>query len=151
MIRREWIAAAAVALLAARIHAAPLPANLRNDIDNANREWLEGLKTGDAARAAAGFAGDAVNCNAAGDCVRGIDALRAGYADLIARFGNATGGVVRSETLHVDHDLAFETGYAEALFANANARKGRFATVWKLQKDGHWKIIRNLALPPAPQ
>jgi ketosteroid isomerase-like protein len=72
------------------------------------------------------------------------------YKEVIAKFGRATSGFVRSETLHVDHDLAYESGYAEAHFLNGAVRKGRFSTVWKLQDDGHWKIFRNISLPAAP-
>jgi ketosteroid isomerase-like protein len=128
---------------------AELPANLREDIDAGNQAWVDGLKAGDANRVVSGFARDSVNCNAAGDCVKGLMAVAAQYKELIAKFGLATSGFVRSETLHVDHDLAYESGYAEAHFSNDAVRKGRFSTVWKLQDDGHWKIFRNISLPPA--
>jgi ketosteroid isomerase-like protein len=59
-------------------------------------------------------------------------------------------GFVRSETLHVDHDLAYESGYSEARFPHGLVLKGRFSTVWKRQGDGHWKIFRNISLPAAP-
>jgi ketosteroid isomerase-like protein len=130
------------------VNAADLPPHLRHDIDAGNREWVDGLKRGDAALVVRAYAEDAVNCSAAGDCVRRPAAVAAQYEKVIAEFGRATGGFVRSETLHVDHDLAYETGYAEAHFADGRARKGRFSTVWKRQPDGHWKIFRNLSLPP---
>jgi ketosteroid isomerase-like protein len=127
-----------------------LPANLRKDIDAGNQAWVDGLKAGDANRVVSGYSQDSVNCNAAGDCVRGPMAVAAQYKEVIARFGHATSGFVRSETLHVDHDLAYESGYAEAHFLNGTVREGRFSTVWKRQGDGHWKIFRNLSLPAAP-
>jgi ketosteroid isomerase-like protein len=133
--------------------AADLPANLRADIDAGNQAWVDGLQAGDANRVVSGFAQDSVNCNAAGDCVKGLMAVAAQYKDVIAKFGLATSGFVRSETLHVDHDLAYESGYAEAHFLNGAVLKGRFSTVWKRQDDGHWKIFRNISLPapPSPQ
>ncbi len=130
--------------------AADLPANLREDIDAGNQAWVDGLKAGDANRIASSYSQDSVNCNAVGDCDKGLMAVTAQYKEVIARFGRATSGFVRSETLHVDHDLAYESGYAEAHFLNAAVLEGRFSTVWKRQGDGHWKIFRNISLPPAP-
>jgi ketosteroid isomerase-like protein len=127
-----------------------LAANLRNDIDAGNQAWVDGLKAGDANRIVSGYSQDSVNCDAAGDCVKGRMAVAAQYKEVIARFGRATSGFVRSETLHVDQDLAYESGHAEARFPDGAVRKGRFNTVWKLQDDGHWKIFRNISLPAVP-
>jgi ketosteroid isomerase-like protein len=127
-----------------------LAANLRNDIDAGNQAWVDGLKAGDANHIVSSYSQDSINCNAAGDCVKGPMAVAAQYKEVIARFGRATGGLVRSGTLRVDHDLAYESGYAEARFLNDVVPRGRFSTVWKLQDDGHWNIFRNISLPAAP-
>jgi uncharacterized protein (TIGR02246 family) len=130
--------------------AAQAPANLKQDIAAGNQGWVDGLKAGDADRIASCYAPDAVNCSAGGECVKGVPAVAEQYKKVIAEFGRATDGTVRSETLRVDHDLAYEAGYAEAHFAGGKVRRGRFSTVWKLQPDGHWKIFRNMSLPAAP-
>jgi ketosteroid isomerase-like protein len=130
--------------------AADLPTNLKKDIDAGNQAWVDGLKAGDIDRIVSSYSQDSVNCNAAGDCVKGLMAVAAQYKEVVARFGRASSGFVRSETLHVDHDLAYESGYAEAHFLNGAVRKGRFSTVWKREGDGHWKIFRNISLPAAP-
>jgi ketosteroid isomerase-like protein len=127
-----------------------LPANLKKDIGAGNQAWVDGLKAGDANRIVSGYSQDSVNCDAAGDCVKGLESVTAQYQKIISNFGHATSGFVRSETLHVDHDLAYESGYSEARFPDELVRKGRFSTVWKRQGDGHWKIIRNISLPAAP-
>jgi ketosteroid isomerase-like protein len=127
-----------------------LPANLKKDIDAGNQAWVDGLKTGDANHVVAGFAQDCLNCNAAGDCVKGLEPVTAQCQKIISKFGHATSGFVRSETLHVDHDLAYESGYSEARFPHGVVLKGRFSTVWKRQSDGHWKIFRNISLPAGP-
>jgi uncharacterized protein (TIGR02246 family) len=127
--------------------AGALAPNLRRDVDAGNQAWIDGLKAGDGERAAAGFAPDAVSCGAAGDCLSGAAAIAAAYQRLIATRGRATAASVRSETLHVDHDLAYESGASEARFPDGTVRAGRFSTVWKLQPDGHWKIFRNMGLP----
>src|SRR5260370_34076661 len=51
--------------------AADLPANLKKDIDAGNQAWVDGLKAGDANRIVSSYSQDSVNCNAAGDCVKG--------------------------------------------------------------------------------
>ena len=127
--------------------AALLPANLRQDIDVGNQAWIDGLEAGDPDHAVAGFAADAVSCGASGECASGTAAIAAVYRDVLARFGRATNASVRSEMLHVDHDLAYESGAAGAHFPHGHLLAGRFSTVWKLQPDGHWKIYRNMSLP----
>src|SRR6266516_1044226 len=144
-----WLTSALL-LSACACVATDLPANLKKDIDAGNQAWVDGLKAGDANRIISSYSQDSVNCNAAGDCVKGPMAVAAQYKEVIARFGRETSGFVRSETLRVDHDLAYESGYAEARFLNGAVRKGRFSTVWKREADGHWKIFRNVSLPAAP-
>ena len=137
--------------LAGCAHSAPgLPANLREDIDAGNQAWIDGLKAGNAEQAVSCFSQDAVNCSPSGDCVKGLPAIAAGYKQLIDKLGHATDGSVRGGSLFVDHDLAYESGYAGAHFPDGTNFDGRYSTVWKLQPDGHWKIIRNMSLPAAP-
>ena len=136
-------------LLAPLCLAANLPANLKHDIDAGNQEWIDGLKAGDAEKIAAIYAPDAVNCNPQGDCVKGPAAVADQYRKVIAKFGHADSGMVRGSALHVDGDLAYESGYAEAHFPGGAVLRGRYSTVWKRQADGHWKIFRNMSLPDA--
>jgi ketosteroid isomerase-like protein len=140
----------ALLLAACAREGAQLPTNLRKDIDAGNQAFVDGLKAGDADHIISSYSEDSVNCNSAGVCVRGTIAAALQYKDVITKFGRAASGFVRSETLHVDHDLAYESGYAEEHFLNGAVRSGRFSTVWKLQDDGHWKIFRNVSLPSAP-
>ena len=150
MIRNILLALGA-SMLILTIACAATPPELKRDIEAGNQAWVVGLKTGNADLVAAAYADDSVHCSAAGDCVKGREAAAAQYSDVITRFGRATDAFVRSESLRVDHDLAYESGYAEAHFANGMVRQGRFSTVWKIQSDGHWKIFRNLSLPPVPK
>jgi len=150
MIRNMPLVLGASMLIFATALAAP-KTELKKDLEAGNQAWVVGLKTGNADLIAAAYADDSIHCSAAGDCVRGREAAAGQYKDVIAKFGRATDAFVRSESLRVDHDLAYESGYAEAHFANGMVRNGRFSTVWKIQGDGHWKIFRNLSLPPAPK
>ncbi len=125
----------------------PLPPNLKKDVASGNQEWVEGFKAGNAARPVSAYSPDAVFCNPAGDCIKGKAAILAHYKDTIEKLGRATDASVQSDALRLDHDLAYESGRAEAHFAGGKVLQGRFSTVWKLQPDGHWKIFRNLSLP----
>ncbi len=128
-----------------------LPPNLDHDIRTGNQDWIDGLKAGNADRIVSSYSQDSVFCSATGDCVKGPTAIAVLYREVILKFGRATNAFVRSGGLHVDHDLAYESGEAEAHFPTGAVRKGRYSTVWKLQPDGHWKIFRNLSLsPPSP-
>jgi ketosteroid isomerase-like protein len=140
----------ALLLVACAREGARFPTNLRKDIDAGNQAFVDGLKAGDADHIISSYSEDSVNCNLAGDCVRGTIAVALQYKEVITKFGRASSGFVRSETLHVDHDLAYESGYAETHFLNGAVRSGRFSTVWKLQGDGHWKVFRNVSLPSVP-
>ncbi len=128
--------------------AAGLPPNLQEDVRTGNQEWIDGLKAGDTERIVRAYAQDAVFCGATGDCIKGPAAIAEQYKAVLAKYGRATEATVHSAGLRVDHDLAYESGDAEAHFPNGVVRKGRFSTVWKLQPDGHWKIFRNLSLAP---
>jgi ketosteroid isomerase-like protein len=128
-----------------------LPPNLRRDIDAGNQAWIDGLKSGNAELAASSFGDDALNCGPTGDCDKGKAAIVDHYRGVIAKLGKASSGRVRSESLHVDHDLAYESGYSEAEFPGHGPLKGRFSTVWKRQPNGHWKIFRNMSLPDIPE
>jgi ketosteroid isomerase-like protein len=150
MIRNRPLTFGASMLVSASAFAAT-PLELSRDLHEGNQAWVVGLKTGDANLVAAPYAEDSVHCSAVGDCVKGRLAAAEQYRDVLAKLGRATDAFVRSESLRVDHDLAYESGYAEAHFANGMVSQGRYSTVWKIQSDGHWKIFRNLSLPPAPK
>jgi ketosteroid isomerase-like protein len=123
-----------------------LPPNLRRDINAGSRAWVDGLRRGDASQVVESYAQDSIYCNWKGDCVKGPVALAARYKEILDKFGKADDATVRSETLHVDHDLAYESGYSEARFSGGALVAGRFSTVWRLQPDGHWRIFRNMSL-----
>ncbi len=128
-----------------------LPPNLNHDVRAGNQDWIDGLKAGDADRIVSSYSQDSVFCSAAGDCVKGPVAIAALYREVIVKFGRTMNAFVRSGGLRVDHDLAYESGEAEAHFSSGAVRKGRYSTVWKRQPDGHWKIFRNMSLsPPSP-
>jgi ketosteroid isomerase-like protein len=72
------------------------------------------------------------------------------YGDRFARSGLAQSTKIDSKKLVVDNDLAYESGYGEIGLlkdGQLSVNGGRFLTVWQRQKDGDWKILRNVVLP----
>src|SRR5690349_8430038 len=110
---REGLLALGASMLVFTTALAATPPELKRDLEAGNQGWVDGLKAGDADLVAAAYAEDSVNCSATGDCVKGREAAVAQYKAVIAKFGRATDAFVRSESLRVDHDLAYESGYAE--------------------------------------
>lgn len=123
-----------------------IPPDLSRDVRAGNQAWIDGLKAGDAAQVADSYASDAVFCPAAGACLTGRSAVVEHYRSTIQRLGRATSASVRSAGLRVDGDLAYESGAAEARFANGQTVAGRYSSVWKRAADGHWRIFRNMSL-----
>jgi len=120
---------------------------LRADLDRGNQEWLDGMKTRNAELMARAYAPDAVNCNPKGECLNGHDAIEAYYAArVVAMKVDVVDGHVTPKKIERDGDLAYEWGTAEVTFADGKKFGGRYLTVWRHDADGHWRIIRNLAL-----
>lgn len=151
--RWEAVSAQELPLAASSPHSAPTspavdsaPSALIRDVRAGNEDWVDGLKTGDAVRVARGYATDALFCGASGSCVTGRSAVADHYAETLKRLGHAVSASVHSAALRVDGDLAYESGAAEARFANGQTVSGRYNTVWKREGDGHWRIFRNMSL-----
>ncbi len=122
-------------------------ARLRACVDAGNQGWVDGLEAGDARPIAAAYDDEGLDCTGAGECLKGRAAVEAHYAARIAKLGRAVSAEVRSKQIVRDGDYAYEWGRAEASFAGGKKIEGRYLTVWRLQKDGAWKIFRNVPLP----
>jgi len=87
------------------------------------------------------------------------DAIRAGFQAL---FDDPNGSLVftpENLILPSSADYAISEGAYAASFSGPNGERvtsnGRYMTIWRLQDDGSWKIIREVstpgpAAPPAP-
>ena len=119
-------------------------------IERANSDFVEAMKTGDAAAIAAPYADDAVFVGIDGACTRGRAEIEKMYRARFERSGLAKSTRIDSRNLVVDGNLAYESGYGE--IGRIREGKlvvdgGRFLTVWQRQPDGEWKILRNIVLP----
>jgi uncharacterized protein (TIGR02246 family) len=119
-------------------------------IARANSDYVEAMKTGDAATIAAPYTDDAVFVGVDGACTRGRAEIEKMYRARLGRSGLAKSTRIDSRRLVVDGNLAYESGYGE--IGRLREGKlvvdgGRFLTVWQRQADGEWKILRNIVLP----
>src|SRR5689334_10301020 len=119
-------------------------------VEKANSEFIVAMKTGDAATIAAPYAEDASFITIDGACVKGRTEIEKMYRDRFARSGLAHSTKINSKKVVVDNDLAYESGYGEIGVlkdGKLSINGGRFLTVWQRQKNGEWKILRNVVLP----
>jgi uncharacterized protein (TIGR02246 family) len=128
-------------------------ASARPDIAAANSAWLPGLKKKDAKAITAAFADSAIFITAGGTVVRGRPAITRMYEARFPLLGKIERGEVVSEGLvAVKDDLVYEWGHATLQMASATPggppRRGggAYLTVWKRSADGHWQIVRNVAM-----
>lgn len=117
------------------------------DIHEGNQAWVNGMKSGDAAKIAATYAADALDCGATGECLKGRAAIESATKARTAKMGRAASASVMSLGSVQRGNFVYEWGSATAGFANGKKIEGSYLTVWQKQKDGSWKIFRNMALP----
>ncbi len=119
-------------------------------IRKANSDYVEAMKTGDAAAIAAPYTDDAVFVGVDGACTRGRAEIEKMYRARFERSGLAKSTRIDSRRLVVDGNLAYESGSGEIgrlREGKLSTDSARFLTVWQRQGDGEWKILRNMVLP----
>jgi uncharacterized protein (TIGR02246 family) len=127
-----------------------IPADARAAIARANADWLSAMERQDAQAVVEPYADDAVFVPATGESVSG----RAAIAQLMRnrfRAGHVVGGELKQDGLVAVGSMIYEWGHANLQMAVAaggpsSPSTGRYLTVWKRDKAGHWRIIRNLSL-----
>ena len=124
------------------------PPTARRDIDAGNQAWVDAMKTGNIAAVVASYADDALDCGPTGDCIKGRAAYEQKMKDRVATLGHARSALVHTASSTQQGDFIYEWGSARAEFANGKKIEGRYLTVWQRQPDGHWRIFRNLSIPP---
>lgn len=117
------------------------------DVHEGNQAWVNGMKSGDAAKIAATYAADALDCGATGECLKGRAAIESATKARTAKMGRAASASVMSLGSVQRGNFVYEWGSATAAFAGGKKIEGSYLTVWQKQKDGSWKIFRNMALP----
>ena len=121
--------------------------NARKQIDTANQQWVDAMKSGNAALLEAGNAEDAVDCGPTGNCIRGRVALDKRAKEELAKSGKADSASVNSVGAVQHGRYIYEWGEAKAHFPDGHTILDRYLTVWQKQPDGQWKLFRNLVMP----
>jgi len=107
----------------------------------------------DAAAIAAIYGDDAVFVAAGGDVVRGRGALERFERERFAQTGRVLEGTILDDDLTRAGELIYEWGHVTTRVKRsdetATVVTGRFLTVWALDSNGRWRIIRNLSRPSA--
>jgi ketosteroid isomerase-like protein len=119
----------------------------RKEIDAGNQAWVDGIKAGEAAPVAATYTENAVDCGPVGDCIQGRAAIEQHMKDQFAKLGRAQSAYVTSIGSVQQGNFVYEWGQAQANFANGKKVVERYLTAWQRQRDGSWKIFRNLVIP----
>jgi uncharacterized protein (TIGR02246 family) len=125
---------------------APPPDTRKADeaaIRAASAEWSKAAQARDLDKSVSYYADDAVFLVDRGALVRGKDAIRLAWKDLVA----PTGPTLTFATTFVEvarsGDIGYEYGTYELTTTDKkgkpNVEKGKYATVWKKQPDGTWK------------
>ena len=136
-----------------RLDTAAILASARPEIDAANAEWLPGLRRHDAKAIAAPYADSGLFIAGDGTVTRGREAVARMYD---ARFPKLrpirAGGIVQDGLAVLAPTRILEWGHGwlelepEREGAPPVRSGGSYVTFWERQADGHWRIVRNLAI-----
>jgi ketosteroid isomerase-like protein len=125
----------------------PIEPAARRQIDAGNQAWIDGMKQGSVGLIAATYTPGAVDCNAEGDCIRGLPAIEEHIKKEMTELGKADEASVSSAGSVAQGRFIYEWGQAEAHFPGGKKIVDRYLTAWQKQPDGTWKIFRNLVIP----
>jgi uncharacterized protein (TIGR02246 family) len=126
---------------------AEVPADAKAEIGKINADWGPAMQKGDADTIVAAYAPDAVFCSGDGRCYSGFKNIAAMTRARLAAHGAAKRATAHTTQLVEDRGFVYEWGQAEIVGATGVANAGSYFTIWRKQRDGHWKIFRNIVLP----
>jgi ketosteroid isomerase-like protein len=128
----------------------------RPEIEVANAAWVRGMQQHQSAPIADAYLEDGVFVTDDGQTIRGRAAIAQMYDQRLSRIGTVLGGSVVQDGMQAAGDRIYEWGHAWLELAAPRSgdppieRGGHYLTVW--QRDAaagrHWRILRNLVLPP---
>jgi uncharacterized protein (TIGR02246 family) len=146
-------AAAAPARADAIVDTTAILASARPEIEAANAAWLPGLRNRDAQAIAAAYADSGLFIAPDGSVTRGREAIARMYAARFPklraiRFGAVVQGglTLLSPTRIAEWGQAWLEMESRAKGGPPVRSGGSYLTVWQRESDGHWRIVRNLAL-----
>jgi uncharacterized protein (TIGR02246 family) len=133
-------------IFALTVVAAVQPADLAHTIQTVNNEYMHAVSRHDAALASAPYTDDAVWTDGGSLRLRGRKAINTFLAQRFAHQYTFVDGTCRSKIEWSDSETAMEIGSCRTTVKTAKGIKrsgGHFATMWRRQPDGTWKIAAN--------
>jgi uncharacterized protein (TIGR02246 family) len=125
----------------------------RQEIAAANQAWIAGFERRDVDAITAAYSDSAVFIAADGSALRGRAAILARYAGVLRTLPRVLAAAVQQSGITaVQPDRIYEWGRASLTLAPttphgpASSSGGAYLTVWQRERDGHWRITRNISL-----
>ena len=133
---------------AAMAMSAPDPVAVRQAIDAANARALDALIKNDTANMTNNYASDAVVMMTGMPAMAGSDNIHKGMMGMLSAAAIKDPKFTTLDVM-VSGDLAVEHGTYELTVVPKGGKpmpdKGHYVTVWKMQPDGSWKVVRDIS------
>ena len=124
----------------------PLFEEAKNAIAKGNQQWVEAFEKGNAEGVASIFAEDGMWLGGNGKVNKG-PMLTERVKAYMKYYGAGVKLTVTSTKIWVDGETAYESGkyvYQYQKDGKPATDEGRYATIWKRQKDGAWKLYLDM-------
>jgi ketosteroid isomerase-like protein len=82
--------------------------------------------------------------------LRGTDAIRKGFGDMISAPGVSLSWTPERAEVSISGDVGYTTGTYE-ITATSTKDSGKYVTIWRKQPEGTWKVVEDIGnsnLPP---
>lgn len=125
-------------------------AEAKRAIDKGNAQWIEAWDKNDPSMIASIFTEDGAILSSSGRVIKGHQRIQESMKAFMQALGKGSKVTVTTTNVWVDGDTAYETGkstYTYQQDGKTVADEGRYATSWKRQKDGSWKLIIAMSVP----
>jgi uncharacterized protein (TIGR02246 family) len=122
-----------------------------DEIRAADREWMEAFAAGDLDRALAFCAQDCAVLVANAPSAEGPDAIRELFAGWLKPGLQINW---KPAAIEASGDLGYSSGTYEMSFRDPTGKtmndRGKYVIVWKKQRDGSWKVVRDISNSDLP-
>jgi uncharacterized protein (TIGR02246 family) len=121
----------------------------RTAITAGNNSWVASFEGSKPEGIVALFASDGCMFSGNGKVTRGLPAISDRVTKMMAYFGTHVKVTVKTLHIWLVDLTAYETGeysYTSLQDGKETVDSGHYTTIWQKQKDGSWKIIRDMSV-----
>jgi uncharacterized protein (TIGR02246 family) len=140
---------AAVGLFVATMCLA-LPADPTAALKKADADWAATAQNKDVDKFISFLADDVDMSGPEGKWSHGKEAARAEWSQMLKDPATKLSWSAQSAEVSKDGTMGYTRGTWEATMGGKNMN-GTYATVWKKQKDGNWRVVVDMATPQSAQ